>query len=854
MRISIIIILLVMPVIAFAQDAPVEKKQLEAIRISEAPKIDGKLDEQLWKDAPLVTDFVQKDPVPGGKPSQKTEVRMLYDDAALYIGAMLYDTSPDSVRRGLAQRDGIGDASYFGIFIDAYKSGIYGESFIVTSAGVQFDAKYSDNGEDENWSAVWKSQISFTDEGWIVEMKIPYSALRFPKKDVQEWYVNFQRRMRRVGEEVWWNELNPEVSGFFNQFGEVKTIKNINPPLRLFLFPYISYNVSHYPYNEADVNNWNRSFNAGMDIKYGINDAFTLDMTLIPDFGQTASDDQILNLNPFEVQFSERRQFFTEGTELFSKGDLFYSRRIGGTPAGYYDVIDEADANGETIVSNPSSTQLLNSTKISGRTKGGLGIGVFNSISARTVATLKSDNEIDREIETNPLSNYNVFVLDQNLKNNSSVTLINTNVWRKGEGDDNYEANVSGSLFRIANKKNSYEVSGGGAVSQKYFSGFDDVELGYQTYFSVGKIGGSLNAFLSHELVSDQYDHNDLGFLRRNNYSNFFGRAIYRKFQPFGKFLRAYAGTNMEYERLYKPSSYQDFSINPFYGGMFKNRLQFEHWIYTSPFGSKDYNDPRVEGRYYNMPAFLGSGLYISSDNTKKIRLSIFGSAGVVDDNKRYFYDFGIEPSIIISDKWRMDYEFSYRYGNNDTGWADELDNDDIIFGRRNLNTYVNVFNTSYIFTNKMGLTLRARHYWSRAEYQSYFLLGLDGDPEATTYDGLDEEGLPANDINYNSVNVDLIYTWEFLPGSQLSLVWKNNINTFKEDTDFKFINNFTETITGDQSNLFSVKVLYFLDYLSLQRKKERATISGKSVPIRKRMTHSRRDTRKTNEYLKTVL
>ena len=188
-----------------------------------------------------------------------------------------------------------------------------------------------------------------------------------------------------------------------------------------------------------------------MDIRYGINDAFTLDMTLIPDFGEAISDNQVLNLGPFEVRFDENRQFFKEGIELFNKGNLFYSRRIGGAPLNYSSLGDMI-SEGDSILFNPSETQLINATKVSGRNTNGLGIGVFNAVSARSVAEVIGANDEIREVETNPLTNYNVLVLDQNLKNNSSVSFVNTNVLRFGS---EYDANVSAGLINLFTKNST---------------------------------------------------------------------------------------------------------------------------------------------------------------------------------------------------------------------------------------------------------------------------------------------------------------------------------------------------------------------------------------------------------------
>ncbi len=226
---------------------------------------------------------------------------------------------------------------------------------------------------------------------------------------------------------VFWNKVDPTVDGFFNQCGLLTEIKDIKPPPRLFFYPYVS---SYIENDESTGKSWDGTVNGGMDLKYGISDAFTLDMTLIPDFGQVQSDDQVLNLSPFEVQFNENRQFFTEGTDLFSKADLFYSRRIGGVPLGYFDLLDAVDEDVEEFVENPIKSRLINATKVSGRTTGGLGIGIFNAVTAETVARVRDlETGSEREVVTDPLTNYNILVLDQNIWSNisGSVRPFSTN-------------------------------------------------------------------------------------------------------------------------------------------------------------------------------------------------------------------------------------------------------------------------------------------------------------------------------------------------------------------------------------------------------------------------------------------
>jgi hypothetical protein len=214
----------------------------------------------------------------------------------------------------------------------------------------------------------------------------------------------------------------------------------LNLPCAWLSYPYISAYANNYPYNTPGKRNTAYNLNGGLDVKYGINESFTLDMTLVPDFGQVQSDNQVLNLSPFEVRFNENRQFFTEGTELFNKGGFFYSRRIGGKPLGYGNVEGQLQ-EGEKIVENPSTSRLVNASKISGRTDRGLGIGIFNAVSPNMYATVENEEGEQRKFSRSLLSNYNIVVFDQSLKNNSYVSLINTNVTRAGH---TYDANVTG--------------------------------------------------------------------------------------------------------------------------------------------------------------------------------------------------------------------------------------------------------------------------------------------------------------------------------------------------------------------------------------------------------------------------
>ncbi|MEM9836049.1 MAG: DUF5916 domain-containing protein, partial [Bacteroidota bacterium] len=489
-----------------------DKKSLTATKTEINIKIDGILDEAVWDDTDRAEGFVTRRPEPGLPASQATSVSVIYSDQGLYVGARLYDTAPDSILNELTDRDNLGNTDFFGIIVDPYQSGFNGFEFLTTPGEVQFDAKAVPNGEDTNWDAVWSTKSTITQDGWVVEMFIPFSALRFPKTAIQEWDLNFVRMIRRTGEQSFWSEIKPEIDGFMNQAGKLTNIRDIKAPFRLQLTPFATAAgaMSNTP-GEVDPKSFGNSFGGGMDLKLGLSDAFTLDMTLIPDFSEARSDDNILNLGPFEQRFDEQRAFFTEGTELFNKGGFFYSRRVGGSLFRLGDAYDDL-ADDEEVASVPGKAQLVNATKISGRTSNGTGIGFFNAIEKRSFATITNDKGESREVLVNPRTNYNVLVVDQNLPNNSSVTLINTNVMREGNSTD---ANVTGLVYDIHNKQNKYSVRGKFGYSQRFTEGNN--ETGHVANVRIQKISGNLQWHLGYNEESDTYNPNDLGILFNNN-------------------------------------------------------------------------------------------------------------------------------------------------------------------------------------------------------------------------------------------------------------------------------------------------------------------------------------------------
>ena len=795
----------------FSQVKPIEKKAYFSQFITNSPQIDGLLTDSVWESIPIANGFRQNTPQVGKACSQQTEVKLAYDNQAIYIAARMYETNPDSIYNFLTERDEIGNADFFIVVFNSYRDGINGEGFAVTPAGVQIDVKYSTLDESTEWDAVWESETHIDSLGWTVEMKIPFSALRFPEVEEQLWGINFGREIRRKRERAWWNFVNPQLDGNLTQTGLLNGIKDIEPPTRLFFFPYTS---SYVEFNSAPNSEDGYSLKGGMDIKYGLSDAFTLDMTLIPDFGQTRFDNQVLNLSPFEVQFNEYRPFFTEGVELFNKAELFYSRRIGGIPIGRNQLESKIDTT-EEIIENPRQGNLLNATKVSGRNKKGLGVGFFNAIEDQTKAVIRNtENGEERSIETNPLTNYNVFVLDQVLRNNSYLSFTNTNVLRKGSSMD---ANVSRIDLKLADKQNQYAVLGYGAMSHRFFE--ESTQSGESWNATLAKISGNFRWDVSQTVIGKDYNINDLGFQTIRNVSTSRAYVAYYQFKPGKIFNRIRQEADFIYQRLQEENQFFNlaFSYNSVY--TLKNFFTFGLNAAWEPIETRDYFETRTFERYYAFPKNYSVGGFISSDYSKPFALDADFFYRIFDEPGRNLLNYGIEPRFRPSDKLFIVPGYSRSQRLNEIGYIQTIQ-DTITFGRRNVDIHETYLGGSYIFNNKMALNLNFRHYWSVAKYNRFNDVSERGKLGPTNYEPYLANGSTTNDIYFSAFNVDLIFRWRFAPGSDVIIAWKNSILEQGEPLDYSYYEGFENTLKAPQINSFSIRLLYFIDYLNIKGKK----------------------------------
>jgi len=366
-----------------ATAAPAPKPTLVAARRASPVAIDGTLDDAAWSRAAVGSGFLQKEPVEGAPARERTEVRVLFDDAAIYVGARMFDSEPHTIARQLVRRDDEGNADWFAVGFDPRQDRRTAYVFIVSAANVQRDQYvYNDADDDEAWDAVWQSAVHLDSLGWTVEVRIPLSQIRYETSSgEQTWGVNFARGRIGSNEETHFALMSQLQRGIVSQFGTLTGIRTDRTARRIEMRPYALGGAQFDPVEPGNPfeDGSKATRRAGIDMRYGLGSSFTLDATINPDFGQVEADPAVINLTAFETFFQERRPFFVEDARIFDfalsggSNRLFYGRRIGRSPTG------RAPA-GADHVDLPESATILGAAKLTGRTTGGLSVGAIAAL------------------------------------------------------------------------------------------------------------------------------------------------------------------------------------------------------------------------------------------------------------------------------------------------------------------------------------------------------------------------------------------------------------------------------------------------------------------------------------------
>ena len=796
-----------------------DRKEIEVKRFQTPPVIDGKLNDLHWLNSNPAKNFERWMPNNGSKEKKGYEnlVYMGYDDNNIYIAGIL--KNPNTVPIELSQRDNIWDvnAETFFVSINTYDDNINYQGFQVTSAGTQGDMYTSVEMSPTDWDfdTVFESKVSINDNNWTLEMKIPFSALRFPSKNIQNWGINFGRKIVESGEVYTWNFVDQINSVYAESMGLVKGIEGVTPPIRLFFYPYAQTSVDF-----KNGNNPLNAYSAGMDLKYGINNSFTLDATLIPDFGQVAFDEKELNLSPFEQKFDENRAFFTEGSQLFKKadtggfrgGNFFYSRRIGDDISlNLEEVIDD----NEEIINYDTKAKLINSIKLTGTTDSGLSIGIINSITDKAYANIRNINskEIIKKLIA-PLTNYNVLSLSQTALNEySTFSFLNTNVNR---GSDFINSNNSALVINLFDNKRKFNFNA--SVFQSNSKSFSETK-GFRGGISLSELTGSLRFDIGWNGVDSNYYQNDLGYYNLRNDQRLWTRIKYMTFEPSKLFEKVEGYLWMSERSRFFPKILKSRGARIGIEVISLNLEQIKaSFDYTSKY--KDFEETRKEDFFIYQPAEYELEFSYRSDTRKKL---VYGSGiehsyGV---NEQFNED-SSETEIEFYSGYRLSNQFKVELGisngisKNEIGYVFD-ENDDIYFGNRKVKFTENNISLNYNFDSYKSLSLKLRQFWSSALYKDdFFKLKSDGNRSVSDKNTSDYDP----NTNFNLWNLDLSYDWEFAPGSKITFLYRNNI--FNEDnlSGISYYKSTKELFEKPINHQLSLRINYFIDFNLLKKKK----------------------------------
>lgn len=658
-----------------------EEKQTIAKRIYtthafegiEPPKIDGVLDDAAWDVVEWSSDYVQNEPDNGAAPTEQTKMKITYDEKNLYVVFLCLDKDPDGIVKRLSRRDGF-EGDWVELNIDSYNDDRTGFSFTITAAGVKGDEFISRNGNnwDGSWNPIWYVKTAITSEGWVAEMRIPLSQLRFGNEEEQVWGIQSTRRYFRGEERSLWQPIVQNAPGWVSEFGELRGIKGIKPQKQIEIQPYVLGQLDTY---EKEAGNPFRDGSdvmgaVGLDAKIGITNDLTLDLTINPDFGQVDADPGAIALDGFEIFFDERRPFFVENKNIFdyefggNQDNLFFSRRIGRSPQGN---TTTDDAKGE-FEDFPNNSTILGAAKFSGKTKDGWSVGLLESVTAKEYSEIELDeresvlNELpergtERKELVEPLTNYLVGRVQKDFNNrNSFIGGIFTATHRDLEDNLSFlhkSAYTGGIDFKHNWKERKYYIEGSAVLSQvngspeaitetqqsivHLFQRIDAEHVSIDTTktsltgtggrLEIGKGSGDFQYEFGGNWRSPELELNDLGFLRQADEIRQYASAVQLFNTPTSWFRRAnisvYQSSVYDFEGNFNSFYYQ---LNAFVN--FKNNWFIETGAENN---GRDYSKSFLRGgpRFKNNGDNLGF-LYAGTDSRKKLSSTVgyvFGQA-----------------------------------------------------------------------------------------------------------------------------------------------------------------------------------------------------------------------------------
>ena len=759
-------------------------KTAYATRCIEPPSVDGRLDDESWGKAIPVNEFFQIEPIEFGAPSEKTVVRVLYDDQALYVAFENFDSEPNKIRRPLTRRDAYMDgfassADFVGIAVDSKNDDYNGKWFGVNAAGVKIDVNVSGNEEyDRSWDAVWDAAVEINESGYIVEFKIPFSVFQFENKIDQVWGISFNRHIHKSQEEVIWPGHRKSAVGTVQQFGVLLGLSNIPEPKKVELIPYA---LSSFSQGENE-------YNIGADARYGISSSAVLNATVNPDFGQVEADPSVLNLTAYETFYEERRPFFSEGASFFQhRLQLFHSRRIGNAP-GYF-----SPDSGE-IQNIPGNTTILGAFKLLGTTKSGINYGLINASTAEELGTLTNPNGQKEDFVVEPQTNYAVGRFEKPIINNySRLGVMVTDVRRKNASS----ASVLGLDWKIGLMNNKL-FSNGQIVSS------NTDKTGNAFRFNVGYTDPVWWATrFWYGTYDNKFEINDLGYLRRNDLSWAGAKFEVRKQEPWGYFLNN--NIEIKYRKEWRGDGLileDEIELETF--NLLKNYWRFG---FSSELSQPAYNDDDIfrddRAWAYSTEKFWFNGIWFKSDRRKKLILSIDTGVGNAKlRGKGHFTKIEIDYKPI--DPLNISIEASQDLSPSYMQYVDIIDVDNSInrvYAKSEQLTKQVEFRMDWTFSPELTLQGYLQPFYADMRYLRFYELMF---PETMELESFDYLSLYENpDFKWENTVGTFVLRWEYNPGSTLFLVYSLN--------EYKYYSASDGLWSSGSSNAVVVKLNYWM-------------------------------------------
>jgi uncharacterized protein DUF5916/cellulose/xylan binding protein with CBM9 domain len=814
---------------------------------TETIRIDGDLSEEIWTKAPPITEFLQRDPQEGGKPTHETEARVLFDDAALYVAVRALEPEPVKIVGHLTRRDEGSPSDWIRVIVDSYRDGRTAYEFAVNAAGVKQDRYwFNDTNSDMSWDAVWDVAVARSNQGWRAEFRIPFSQLRFNPAASASFGFAIVRTVAHLNETATWPLLARSASGYVSSFGELTGLAFSGAQKRLELAPYAVAQLTTAPIASGNplVRSPDPDASVGLDLKYKVAAGLTLTGTVNPDFGQVEADPAVVNLGAFETFFAERRPFFVEGSGNFSFDldcndgqctGLFYSRRIGRPPHRFLDPPDNGYA------AQPSNSTIIGAAKLTGRL-GKFSIGALNALTMSEEAEIASGPDLVHSTSpVEPFTSYSVMRANREFADRSRlgfiVTSTNRNLqdelrfvpetavtggvdgdWRLGKGGYSLTGYWAGSTVRgdaaaidRLQRSNVHSFQRPDASHLTYDPARTQLD-GHAGSASFNKISGERlrgSSFVGYK--SPGFDINDLGFQERADSISLSNWYQIRDDKP-GAHVRN-----------------RNVNFNQWMGWNFDGDLRSSggnvnsHWTLTNnmSFGSgfnvnaEGFDDRLTRG---GPGGLVTGGLsqwgYFNSDERRKFSFYVnFSWNNDLHDSTGWSFDPGINyrpaAALLISVGPGMS------VNDNQTQWVENVatgSTTHYVFGRIDQTTVGISTRVNYTMTPALSLQIYARPFVSTGKYSNFKEL-VDG--RAPRYEDRYAPYAYADnpDFNYRSFRTTNVLRWEYRPGSALFVVWQQGREETGSQGDFKFDRDFTGAFHAPATNVFLVKFSRWLNF-----------------------------------------